>query len=101
MFLRHDTSWWELALSIACLVLAIPIGIYTNQLTPNLRVWWTVRSLDSATKRLVALMALMEHVNRAEPFGGDNIACSETTNILPLHPRLFTAPWKVRLVVGV
>lgn len=54
----------ELAFFILPLILAIPIGIFSNLLTPHIKNWWAKSSAGRARKRLVKINAEYEKVSR-------------------------------------
>jgi hypothetical protein len=66
MWPHKDLGWWGFVVSVACLILTVPLAILANFLTPKLKVWWTIRSLGSATKKLNGLLKLMKKID-AEP----------------------------------
>jgi hypothetical protein len=62
MWPHKDLGWWGVVVGIACLVLTVPLNILANFLTPKLRVWWTIRSLGSGTKKLNQLINLAKRL---------------------------------------
>ena len=63
MSLGHDATWWGLALAIAAIVLAIPLTIIGNFMTPTvalLGLRWTDRSLAKQIARFEAQFTRLE-----------------------------------------
>ncbi len=50
-WLHHDAGWWGIVLSITAIVLAIPLSIVGNLVTPTISNWWASRSEQSAKLR--------------------------------------------------
>jgi hypothetical protein len=63
MWMGLNVSGWSLVIGIVCIVFAIPLTVLGNLLTPRVRVWWAVRSLDTATKKLNGLVDLLKKLN--------------------------------------
>jgi len=55
MFLGHSTGWWGIFLSAVAILLAIPLSVVGNLLTPRLRNWWAQRSVNSLRNRIINL----------------------------------------------
>jgi predicted PurR-regulated permease PerM len=55
MWLRHDFGWWGFVFGLTALILAVPLAITANLLTPPLRNWWAERSVESTRSRLIKL----------------------------------------------
>jgi hypothetical protein len=47
-----DSATWSLYISIAAVILIVPLGILTNVITPKLQNWWAGRSRASLTRRV-------------------------------------------------
>jgi hypothetical protein len=55
MLSHHDLAWWGVFLTVAGLILMLPVAIVANILTPKLKNWWAERSITSTQKRIEAL----------------------------------------------
>ena len=64
----HDLNTWGFILSVAALLLAVPLGIAAALLTPKVRLWWFFRSLHGTAKEILALTALRDEVRREPLF---------------------------------
>jgi hypothetical protein len=62
--LPHDTATW---LAIAALILAVPLSVVGNLLTPILRNWWAQRSVASLQKRIAELEGLVSDMGKNTP----------------------------------
>ena len=63
MFLGHDATWWGVVLTIAAIVLTIPLTIIGNFMTPTvalLGLRWTDRSLAKRIARFETQFARLE-----------------------------------------
>lgn len=60
MWLGHDLGWWGFVFGITALVLALPLGITGNLMTPMLKNWWATRSQSSLQKRIDKLQRELE-----------------------------------------
>jgi len=54
-WIPHDASSWGLFISILALILAFPLSLLANLLTPRIRNWWAERSINSLTHRIADL----------------------------------------------
>jgi hypothetical protein len=52
-----DPGAWGLVLGIAAILLAIPLSVIGNLLTPKFRNWWASRSRSALERRIKALKA--------------------------------------------
>jgi len=66
--LPHDLETWGFILSVAALVLAVPLGIAAALLTPKVKLWWFLRSLRGTAKELSELLALRDRIRREPLF---------------------------------
>jgi hypothetical protein len=57
MWLGHDFGWWGFVFGLMALILALPLAIVGNLVTPPLRNWWAERSIESTRSRLLKLEA--------------------------------------------
>ena len=48
----YDRNTWGLIFSVAALVLAFPLSLLANLLTPKLRNWWAERSVKTLSARI-------------------------------------------------
>jgi hypothetical protein len=55
MWLGRDFGWWGFVFGATALVLAVPLTIIGNVLTPKLLNWWASRSIISTQKRITSL----------------------------------------------
>jgi hypothetical protein len=62
----HDLGTWGFILSIAALLLAIPLGIAATLLASKLQVWWFVRSVRGTANKLISLTEHLEEI-KGEP----------------------------------
>lgn len=51
-WIPHDAGGWGLFISILALILAFPLSLLANLLTPRIRNWWAERSIASLTYRI-------------------------------------------------
>ena len=64
MVLGNDATWWSLALGIAAIILAIPLTIIGNFVTPTVALWglrWTDKSLAKRIAKLEAELKAIEN----------------------------------------
>ena len=76
MLAHHDLAWWGFAVALAAMVLAIPINIIANLLTPLLKNWWAERSQASLRARIERLETELQHEVQRYP------AMSETEHYI-------------------
>src|ERR1035441_9883765 len=50
--LPKDKATWGIVLAIAAIVLAFPLSLLANLLTPDIRNWWAGRSIAAMRRRL-------------------------------------------------
>jgi hypothetical protein len=68
MSLPHDLGTWGFILSVAALLLAIPLGIAATLLAPRLQVWWFVRSVRGSANKLLSLSAYHDRLAKEPLF---------------------------------
>ena len=53
----YDRTTWGLVIGIVALILAFPLSLLANIVTPSIKNWWAERSVKSLKKRIVKLEA--------------------------------------------
>jgi|HubBroStandDraft_6_1064221.scaffolds.fasta_scaffold11339_3 hypothetical protein len=72
MWPHRDFGWWGFWIGVVAFVLAFPLSVMANIVTPKLLNWWSGRSRQSTMKRLEELrgtqarIALLPHLSEAE-----------------------------------
>ena len=57
---HHDAGWWGVALGIAALILAYPIGLLATLTGPGIKNWWAERSVAAIKARIQQLEKQLE-----------------------------------------
>jgi hypothetical protein len=57
LHMPHDLGTWSFIISIAALILVVPLGIFTNMATPLFKNWLSHRSLVALKNRIAKLEA--------------------------------------------
>jgi hypothetical protein len=52
-WLPHDLGTWSFIVSVAALILALPLGIVGTLLAPRVQVWWIVRSVTGTANEII------------------------------------------------
>jgi hypothetical protein len=63
----YDRTTWGLIISICALVLAFPLSLLANLLTPKIKNWWAERSEASMRKRIIKLEEELAHREEYHP----------------------------------
>jgi ABC-type multidrug transport system fused ATPase/permease subunit len=60
-------SWWGFVLSITALMLAVPLAVIGNLITPRIQQWWSQRSVTALRRRVDQLKADLADLEVANP----------------------------------
>ena len=64
----HDLGTWSLILSVAAIILALPLGIAGTLLAPKVQLWWFLLSVKGKANKLISLTAYREEIEKEPMF---------------------------------
>lgn len=71
-WLPKDEGTWGIILAIAALVLAFPLTVIGNLVTPKIRNWWAKRSVSTLEARIAKLKAELSKMDGVVPFSREH-----------------------------
>ncbi len=60
----YDRTTWGVIISVAALILALPLTVASNLLTPKFRNWWASRSVFRLQERIYKLQQTLEDLEK-------------------------------------
>jgi hypothetical protein len=67
-WLPTNLGTWGFILSLAALLLAIPLGIAATLLAPKVRLWWFLRDVKGTASKLISLTKYRERLEKEPQF---------------------------------
>ncbi len=71
-WLPKDKATWGIVLAIVAIVLAFPLSLLANLLTPKIRNWWAERSVAGLKKRIANLESELIEMDGLSPFSREH-----------------------------
>jgi hypothetical protein len=68
VWLPRDLGTWGFILSLAALLLTIPLGIVSTLLAPKVRLWWFLRNVKGTANKLISLTEYRDQLEKEPQF---------------------------------